>query len=82
MNHLALLSEKKSKILHVRGAGLLVGFDVASGTSKELAAKLLLKGLLVSNIGEKTIRLAPPLTVSAAEIEDAIELIDAATSGN
>jgi acetylornithine/N-succinyldiaminopimelate aminotransferase len=82
MNHLALLSEKKSKILHVRGAGLLVGFDVASGTSKELAAKLLSKGLLVSNIGEKTIRLAPPLTVSAAEIEDAIELIDAATSGN
>lgn len=75
VNHLALLSDKNDKIQNVRGSGLLVGFDVTTGTSKEFAGKLLQHGLLVSNIGEKTIRLAPPLTVSAAEVEDAFGIL-------
>lgn len=75
LNHLSLFAEKTGKIRNVRGSGLLVGFDVTQGTSKEFATKLLQNGLLVSNIGEHTIRLAPPLTVSAAEVEDAIEVI-------
>lgn len=75
MNHLALFADKNDAIQNVRGAGLLVGFDVKNGTSKEFAGKLLEKGLLVSNIGEKTIRLAPPLTVTAAEIEEGFEIL-------
>ncbi|MGH2793474.1 MAG: aspartate aminotransferase family protein [Actinomycetota bacterium] len=78
LNHLSLFAEKKNAIENVRGSGLLVGFDVKNGTSKEFAGKLLQRGLLVSNIGEKTIRLAPPLTVSAAEVEAAFEILQGA----
>jgi acetylornithine/N-succinyldiaminopimelate aminotransferase len=81
LNHLSLLADKNDAIANVRGAGLLVGFDLKEGTSKEFASRLLTRGLLVSNIGDKTIRLAPPLTVSAAEIEDAFDHLQAALAG-
>lgn len=76
VSRLAGLGEKGA-LENLRGVGLLVGFEVARGTGKEAATQLLHKGLLVSHIGEKTIRLAPPLTVSAAEVEKAVELIAA-----
>jgi acetylornithine/N-succinyldiaminopimelate aminotransferase len=58
-----------------RGQGLLRALLL----SEDLGAKVVVKardlGLLVNAIGERTIRLAPPLTVSDAEIDRAAELL-------
>jgi acetylornithine/N-succinyldiaminopimelate aminotransferase len=74
VNHLAILSDK-APIQDVRGSGLLIGFDLTEEKSKPFAQRMLAQGLLVSNIGDHTVRLAPPLPISAAEIEEGIALL-------
>jgi predicted acetylornithine/succinylornithine family transaminase len=58
----------------VRGLGLMVGVDLASGVSAvELARRALLEQRLIVNAtGPGTIRLEPPLIVTAEEIDDAV----------
>lgn len=64
---------------HVRGAGLLLGVALSEGKDANVvAADLLGKGLIVNAVNATTLRLAPPLTVSAAEIDEAVALIKAA----
>jgi acetylornithine/N-succinyldiaminopimelate aminotransferase len=63
--------------LEPRGLGLMVGFHVAH--APERARRLLLEQRLVVNAtGPDTIRLLPPLTVSSAEVDDAVRRIEAA----
>jgi len=61
----------------VRAAGLLVGVDVAvPGAAVTEAARA--RGLLVNAVGDRTLRLAPPLVVRAAEVADALARLEAA----
>jgi acetylornithine/N-succinyldiaminopimelate aminotransferase len=62
-------------VTRVRGRGLMVAFDTPEGLSaSELAGRALLEQRLVVNAtGPATIRLEPPLVVSEAEIDDALE---------
>ena len=63
--------------LEVRGRGLMLGF--ACPDAPAVAARLLTERRLVVNAtGPDTIRLLPPLTVSEAEIDDALARIAAA----
>jgi acetylornithine/N-succinyldiaminopimelate aminotransferase len=63
--------------LEVRGRGLMLGFD--SPGAPDRARRLLLESRLVVNAtGPETIRLLPPLTVSVAEIDEALARIGAA----
>ena len=56
----------------VRGRGLMLGFEIAD--APDVARRLLLEHRLVVNAtGPTTIRLLPPLTVSAEEISDALD---------
>jgi acetylornithine/N-succinyldiaminopimelate aminotransferase len=47
--------------------------------SEDLAPKIVAnardRGLLVNSIGERVLRLAPPLTVSASEIDEAVRIL-------
>lgn len=64
---------------HIRGSGLLLGVALQEGTDANVvAAGLLERGLIVNAVNGSTIRLAPPLTVSDAEIDEACALIGAA----
>lgn len=64
-------------VANLRGRGLMVGFDVDDGPA--LARRLLLEQRLVVNAtGPGTVRLLPPLTVTEAEIDAALERIAAA----
>jgi acetylornithine/succinyldiaminopimelate/putrescine aminotransferase len=57
----------------VRGRGLMVAFDLADGGAPGFARQALLEHRLVVNAtGPQTIRLEPPLTISEAEIADAV----------
>ncbi|MGI9094654.1 MAG: aminotransferase class III-fold pyridoxal phosphate-dependent enzyme, partial [Thermoleophilaceae bacterium] len=60
--------------LQVRGRGLMLAFKADDAPA--LARRLLTDHrLLVHATGPDTIRLLPPLTVSAAEVDDAVERI-------
>jgi acetylornithine/succinyldiaminopimelate/putrescine aminotransferase len=62
--------------LEVRGRGLMLAFACDDGPA--LASRLLLEQRLVVNAtGPDTVRLLPPLTVSEAEIDDAVRRIGA-----
>jgi predicted acetylornithine/succinylornithine family transaminase len=63
----------------VRGRGLMVAFGIAD--APDVARRLLLESRLVVNAtGPDTIRLLPPLTVSSAEIDEALGRIETLVS--
>ncbi|WP_405592886.1 ornithine--oxo-acid transaminase [Streptomyces sp. NBC_01190] len=55
----------------VRGRGLWAGVDVAPsiGTGREISERLLARGLLVKDTHGSTIRLAPPLVITQADLD-------------
>jgi len=60
-------------VREVRGRGLMLGVGLGSGLdSSQLAAALLDAGLVVNAPEPGTLRLLPPLTISEAEVEQAI----------
>jgi len=63
--------------LEPRGAGLMVGFDLPD--AQEVARRALLdQRLVVHATGPETIRMLPPLTVAADEIDEAVRRLGAA----
>jgi acetylornithine/N-succinyldiaminopimelate aminotransferase len=64
-------------LLEVRGAGLLVGADLSIDAAPVVEA-CLARGLLVNAVRPKTLRFAPPLIVSPAEVDRALEILDEA----
>jgi ornithine--oxo-acid transaminase len=62
-------------VLAVRGLGLWAGVDVdpARGTGKEISLRLAARGVLVKDTHDSTLRFAPPLVVTAQEIDWAVE---------
>lgn len=62
----------------VRGLGLLLAVELADGRqSKPVADELLARGLVVNAVTATALRLAPPITVSSAEIAEAVALLGA-----
>ena len=59
----------------VRIAGLWAGVDIdpAVGTGREVAERLLERGVLVKDTHGQTIRIAPPLVIRATELDWAVE---------
>lgn len=59
----------------VRVAGLWAGVDIdpAVGTGREIAERLIARGVLVKDTHGQTIRIAPPLVVRATELDWAVE---------
>jgi ornithine--oxo-acid transaminase len=62
-------------VTSVRSAGLWAGVDIDPrfGTGREIAEKLLARGVLVKDTHGQTIRIAPPLVVRATELDWAVE---------
>jgi ornithine aminotransferase len=67
-------------VLGVRGLGLWAGVDInpALGTGKQLSLLLAQRGVLVKDTHGSTLRFAPPLVISADEIDWALEQFAAA----
>ncbi|MET2010876.1 ornithine--oxo-acid transaminase [Microbacterium chocolatum] len=64
-----------SGVTGIRVAGLWAGVDIdpARGTGREIAEKLLGRGVLVKDTHGQTIRIAPPLVIRATELDWAVE---------
>jgi acetylornithine/succinyldiaminopimelate/putrescine aminotransferase len=60
-------------VVDVRGAGLLVAAELTEGTAAAAVATAALDaGLVVNAVSPTALRLAPPLNVSEAEIDEAM----------
>jgi ornithine--oxo-acid transaminase len=61
-------------VLAVRGVGLWAGVDIdpALGTGKQISSRLAERGVLVKDTHGSTLRFAPPLVITADEIEWAL----------
>jgi ornithine--oxo-acid transaminase len=70
-----LRAVKSPLISAVRGKGLWIGveFDPKLVRAREICERLAKRGLLTKETHETTVRLAPPLVISRAEIEWALE---------
>jgi acetylornithine/N-succinyldiaminopimelate aminotransferase len=62
----------------VRGAGLLLGAELVRPAAAEVASCALGRGLLVNPVRADTVRLAPSLLVSDAEVDEALTVLAAA----
>src|SRR5580698_6691816 len=73
---LRLAERRRPKTRGARGRGLLQGL-VLDGDPGDIVARARARGLLVSVAGANVVRLVPPLIVGRAEIDEAIEILDA-----
>ncbi len=65
---------KNDDIVDIRGRGLLVGVEFKMDAAPYVK-KLMANGVLAKETHERTIRFAPPITISYEEMDDAIEKI-------
>jgi ornithine--oxo-acid transaminase len=61
----------------VRGKGLLIGLELRreSGKARPYCERLMAEGLLCKETHDQVIRFAPPLTISRADIDWALERV-------
>ena len=62
------------RVRSVRGRGLLLGIEV-DGAAAEVVDAAREQGILVLTAGENIVRLAPPLTVSSEEVDEALDIL-------
>lgn len=63
-------------VVDVRGHGLLLAAELAAGIdAKEACSDALAAGLVTNAVTGSALRLAPPLTVSAAEVDEAAAIL-------
>ena len=75
---LRTLKERYSFITEVRGLGLMRAFDLREANAQQIMDRALAHGLLITNAGPSTIRMIPPLVLTRADIDEAMDLLDKA----
>jgi acetylornithine/N-succinyldiaminopimelate aminotransferase len=75
---LADLGARTGLVREVRGVGLLLGIVLAADVAADVAARCRANRVIVNAVAPGVIRIAPPLVITAAEVEMALAiLIDA-----
>ena len=74
-NQLEKLKEKHTRVVDVRGKGLLLGLELDKNAGP-LVVELFEKGFIVNGIQDKIIRFAPPLIIEEKEIDRLIKELD------
>jgi acetylornithine/succinyldiaminopimelate/putrescine aminotransferase len=67
--------EEIDAIAEVRGRGLMVGARLDGVDARDLAERLLDRGLIANPIGGDTLRFLPPLVIGDAEVDQALEIL-------
>jgi acetylornithine/succinyldiaminopimelate/putrescine aminotransferase len=73
-------------VADVRGLGLLLGVELdrdalGDRTAKDIANACLASGLVLNGITDTALRVAPPLTVSEAELDEAVAILGNVLAG-
>jgi acetylornithine/succinyldiaminopimelate/putrescine aminotransferase len=72
---LRTLALKHPVIVEVRGAGLMQGLQLAIDAAP-IVDTARQRGLLVNRTNEKVVRMLPPLTIEATDLERAVDILD------
>lgn len=75
MNQLVALNEQHSVVSGVRGRGLLIGLELSEAIAPDVVVAAMHKGALLNPVRPDVVRLMPPLTVNAEEIDRCVEII-------
>jgi len=87
MRRLRAMADRHASIGDVRGKGLMIGVELvkdrrtkerAVELREELVRQAFLHGLLMLGCGKNSVRLTPPLNVSEAHVDEALEIFEAA----
>ncbi|MCL5105145.1 MAG: acetylornithine transaminase [Armatimonadetes bacterium] len=62
-------------IKEVRGLGLMIAAEFAKPKAKDMASKALANGLIVNAIGENILRFVPPLIITKALVDRAMDVL-------
>lgn len=76
LSQLRDLKQRHPLIAAVRGRGLMLAFDLTAARAAELVDQARREGLLLNNTGPATIRIVPPLTLTPAQIDEAVGMLD------
>jgi len=71
---LAALSAKHAGVRAVRGRGLLIGVELDQ-PGGPVVERCLARGLIINCTANTVLRITPPLTVSAAEVDQALDIL-------
>ncbi|MGD9902694.1 MAG: aspartate aminotransferase family protein [Vicinamibacterales bacterium] len=74
------LAARHAVVTEVRGAGLMRGLQLSMDAAPVVEGALA-RGLLVNRTAETVVRLLPPYTVSAADIDEAVATLDEVLAG-
>jgi predicted acetylornithine/succinylornithine family transaminase len=80
-NGLRALADRYPVITDVRGAGLMCGLEMTEAAAIQIVSDALTERLLVNRTAGRVVRLLPPLTVSDAEIDEALRILEVVMSG-
>ncbi len=72
------LEDRFPVIRGVRGRGLLRGLELHEDIAPDVVSAALARGLLANPVRPNVVRLMPPLTVSAAEVDEAVAILEQA----
>lgn len=73
------VAARSEAAVEARGAGLLVGVELASSVAaREVIAASLERGLVLTEAGGNVVRFSPPLSVTGEEVDRALALFDGA----
>jgi len=68
-------AETPGLIAEIRGVGLIFAVELSKTRAKEIQQRCTGEGLLINAIGEKILRLLPPLTISEAELNEGLQVL-------
>jgi L-lysine 6-transaminase len=72
----ALARESGGKLENPRGLGLMLAFDLATPALRDTALeRAFANGMLVLGCGERSVRFRPPLNLTAADADTALEIV-------
>jgi acetylornithine/N-succinyldiaminopimelate aminotransferase len=72
------LGQTQPLIHHVRGEGLLIAVELTAERAPDISRLGIEEGVLLNATGPTTLRLAPPLIITEAEAQEAIDKISRA----
>ncbi len=76
MERLNALKAKHTDIVAVRGKGLLAAIEFGTDRTADILARSLERGLLLNAVSPTIIRLFPALTITDAEIDKAMDILE------
>lgn len=65
-------------VTDVRGRGLMIGFDLDAPIARAVVSRALELGLVINATGDHTVRLLPPLILTAEQADEALTLLSQA----